>query len=161
MECEHAETEIRRKRDAAGRSMFRKQCLACGEGVGVFIAQKCVPEIWNVKDWDAVLAEQGEAARREFWKQESERRREQFDNELAQKDSEWWAWYNDYLNSPEWASRRKKVLSRDGATCKACGIAPATEVHHLTYKRAGEEPLFDLVAVCKPCHRMLHKDKEI
>jgi hypothetical protein len=41
-------------------------------------------------------------------------------------------------------------------TCERCKIAPATEVHHLTYERRGREKPADLMALCADCHRILH-----
>jgi 5-methylcytosine-specific restriction endonuclease McrA len=65
---------------------------------------------------------------------------------------EWLATHRLYTKSPEWQARKASVLRRDGYVCQACGTNPATQVHHLTYRHWGHEPLFDLVAVCKPCH---------
>jgi 5-methylcytosine-specific restriction endonuclease McrA len=69
---------------------------------------------------------------------------------------EWWAWYNEYLLSPEWYARRLAVLKRDGNKCRACQD-DASQVHHLTYERVGKEPLEDLVAICDGCHERLHQ----
>ena len=64
----------------------------------------------------------------------------------------WLGLHSRYLLSSEWKTRKTAVLRRDGYICQACLQNPATQVHHLTYKHWGHEPLFDLVAVCKPCH---------
>ena len=35
------------------------------------------------------------------------------------------------------------------------------EVHHITYAHVFDEPLFDLRAVCRPCHeRLTARDRE-
>ena len=60
--------------------------------------------------------------------------------------------YLEYLNSKEWRSKRLKVLERDKYVCQSCLSAEAKEVHHITYKHLKNEPLFELVSVCKPCH---------
>ena len=39
--------------------------------------------------------------------------------------------------------------------CRRCG-APATEVHHETYKRIYNERLSDLTALCSKCHEAAH-----
>jgi 5-methylcytosine-specific restriction endonuclease McrA len=31
----------------------------------------------------------------------------------------------------------------------------ATQVHHLTYRHLGNEPLFELMAICRDCHEQL------
>ena len=65
--------------------------------------------------------------------------------------------YRDYLLSPEWAKRREKVLRRANGICEGCGEARATQVHHKTYDHIYNEPLFDLVAICKACHESIHQ----
>lgn len=69
---------------------------------------------------------------------------------------QWEREHAEYLQSPEWQERRVKVLDRSGGVCEACGVAKATTVHHVTYRRWKNEPLFDLRAVCTPCHELIH-----
>lgn len=59
-----------------------------------------------------------------------------------------------YLQSSYWKEKRKKVLERDRNLC-ICGER-ATYVHHKTYDNLGQEPLSDLVALCKNCHDGYH-----
>ena len=33
---------------------------------------------------------------------------------------------------------------------------PATQAHHLTYEHMGDEFLWELKAVCRPCHERWH-----
>lgn len=69
----------------------------------------------------------------------------------------WARWYARYLASEDWAARRQAVLERDGFRCQRAGCAqPAAEVHHLTYARAGREPLSDLISLCADHHRAIH-----
>ena len=63
--------------------------------------------------------------------------------------------YYEYLSSPEWKSKRAKILKMAGYKCRKCG-KPATEVHHETYERIFNERLTDLTALCRKCHRFLH-----
>jgi hypothetical protein len=67
--------------------------------------------------------------------------------------------YHRYLASAEWKSRRERVMERAGGLCEACRVQPATEVHHLTYAHIGNEALFELVAICRPCHQDLSPAK--
>jgi len=76
--------------------------------------------------------------------------------EQAAQSAEWWAAYTEYLKTDKWRLKSRKVLERDGHLCQACLTRQATQAHHLTYARVFNEPLFDLVAVCKPCHEKLH-----
>lgn len=75
--------------------------------------------------------------------------------------AKWWVVYKEYLLSPEWRLKRKEVLGRDWHTCCFCRKAPATQVHHLTYERVGDEPLEDLVSSCKPCHEEHHSRRRV
>lgn len=75
--------------------------------------------------------------------------------------------YRDYLQSPAWHARRTQVIFRDEGQCQAirggvkCGSRHKTQVHHKTYLRFGQEPLTDLVLLCKKCHEQLHKQQKV
>lgn len=66
----------------------------------------------------------------------------------------WRERYADYLRSNKWRELRAKVLYRDGMLCQSCLIAPATEVHHLSYRyyNDGFDVAFVLRSVCADCH---------
>jgi hypothetical protein len=61
-----------------------------------------------------------------------------------------------YLASPEWRLKRKLVLDRCAYVCEGCGRQSAIEVHHRTYRFWKDEPLYDLVGLCRACHARLH-----
>lgn len=64
--------------------------------------------------------------------------------------------YHNYLKSPEWAVKRKIVLSVLGETCKLCG-KKATTIHHNTYRTLYKENLLkDLTVLCPDCHAWYH-----
>ena len=67
--------------------------------------------------------------------------------------------YRMYLASKEWKKRRARVMDRDNYLCRICGKR-ATEVHHLTYDRIFDEPLYDLVAICRECHEVITEMKK-
>lgn len=69
----------------------------------------------------------------------------------------WQEQYKIYLASDRWRRKRELVLSRDDHLCQSCYQARAEEVHHLTYKHVGLEPLFDLTSVCPSCHYVITK----
>lgn len=92
----------------------------------------------------------GAALTEDAWAKASGRRR-----------ATWWERYNAYLASPAWAEKRRRVFKRARGVCEGCGEARATQVHHLTYRRVFNELLFDLVAVCGPCHQRAHPHKEL
>lgn len=60
-----------------------------------------------------------------------------------------------YYSSEEWNVRRKMVFRRDGDICQCCLSATSTQIHHLSYEHFRNEPLFDLVSVCQPCHEKI------
>lgn len=77
------------------------------------------------------------------------------------KNAQWWRDYNAYLLTDKWAAKRRAVLQRDKGICQACLSRPAKQCHHLTYAHVFDEPLFDLIAVCIPCHDKITKmDRE-
>jgi hypothetical protein len=65
--------------------------------------------------------------------------------------------YLIYLESAEWKAKRLLVLERDSYQCQFCKVAAAIDVHHITYNNLFNEPLEDLVSLCKPCHIQEHK----
>lgn len=67
--------------------------------------------------------------------------------------------YSRYLGSPEWAAKRQLVFERAGGVCEGCGLAKATDVHHVTYEHRYEEFLFELLALCHPCHLRVHEER--
>jgi len=71
-------------------------------------------------------------------------------------DVNFWARYRVYMESAEWQAKRRRVLGRAHYLCEGCGTRKAEHVHHLTYVHFGNEFLWELVAVCEPCHERLH-----
>lgn len=66
--------------------------------------------------------------------------------------------YKEYMRSPEWKAKRLLIMQRDGYTCQICR-GKALDVHHLTYKNFKKEYLFELVALCRPCHENVYHKK--
>ena len=60
--------------------------------------------------------------------------------------------YYRYLASRAWRLKRKDVLARCNNICERCGDAPASQVHHLTYRHVGDEPIEELQGICRMCH---------
>lgn len=69
--------------------------------------------------------------------------------------------YENYLLSPQWQTLRRVVLARAGGICEHCRSAKATQIHHKTYDRLGNELPDDLLAVCDACHGALHSAEEV
>ena len=70
-----------------------------------------------------------------------------------------WARYNEYLRSDAWRERRQLVLERAGGLCEGCRKRPACDVHHATYEHLYDELLFELLAVCRDCHKKIHPNR--
>jgi 5-methylcytosine-specific restriction endonuclease McrA len=74
----------------------------------------------------------------------------------VRRTDQWWPTYDAYLESPEWAAKRAAALDAAGHTCERCGAAAATQVHHLSYRHAGDEYPHELQATCARCHEAVH-----
>jgi hypothetical protein len=64
--------------------------------------------------------------------------------------------YGEYIKSDVWLEKRHRVWRRDGMRCVECGSAMNLQCHHLTYENLGNEPLQDLVTLCRSCHSEKH-----
>lgn len=69
-----------------------------------------------------------------------------------------YAGYTEYLASAAWIQKRGRIMDRDNEQCP-CG-SRATQIHHLTYARIGQEHDSDLRAVCDQCHDKIHQIKD-
>lgn len=65
--------------------------------------------------------------------------------------------YKEYLNSDQWADKRRELFALRGRKCEICGSVHEIHVHHLTYANIFNEPMEDLQVVCQMCHSEIHK----
>jgi len=151
MSCKHSETEMRLRVIAGGNKAIYVQCKTCGACCSNAIKRADLPpeRYAGLPAFDDTLTER-------YAQKQKEHSRH---NPLDEKQS--WsadrkAKYASYLASPRWRAKREAVMERDAHVCQACLQDGATEVHHLTYAHIFDEPLFDLVAICAPCHRRIH-----
>ena len=70
--------------------------------------------------------------------------------------NEYRSFKKQYLQSPDWIVRKQLVIRRDHC-CQLCQSTTDLNVHHISYKNLGNEPLSDLVLLCQLCHTKLHK----
>lgn len=61
-----------------------------------------------------------------------------------------------YYTTPAWYRRKDAVRIRARGRCEFCRHRPMQHLHHRTYDHFGREPLSDLMAVCRACHRAIH-----
>lgn len=144
--CTHDNVGLRERAIAGGKTQFCHQCLRCGDRVGQAIAKTGQ----NPPPFDEVL--------REVWVSSYKRAYADIDK---QYDRAFWDDYTEYLKSPAWEKRRRLVMLRAAGICEGCRERPATLVHHLTYEHAGNELLFELVALCHDCHEVCHPGKGV
>ena len=152
--CEHPASEIRYKVDSLGRRHYHNQCLTCGFAITSALKHDSVSDQDSVRPFNKLL----EAA---WWKARQERQHEIGAQQRSERERELLALHGDYLKSPEWRAKRAAVLARDGCQCQAMlpGCTKiATQAHHLTYDHWKNEPLFDLVSVCRSCHDEITDD---
>ena len=67
--------------------------------------------------------------------------------------------YYAYLQSPEWAAKRKQKLEEVGYRCEICGAGIDTHqlvVHHKSYYRVFREKMKDLEVLCEDGHDYRH-----
>ncbi len=63
--------------------------------------------------------------------------------------------YREFLESPEWATCRWRVIARDGGECRRCGCQERLEGHHLHYRRLLDPD--SVICLCHWCHEHLHE----
>lgn len=154
--CPHSDQILTRYTCSNGSIQYVMQCVNCHMRVSNPISHKSLSK-------DAKLAapnfdERGREERRAAAQERFKMHREKFNSDA------WWNEYNRYLDSFEWKSKRAQILIRDKYKCteKRPGCTyHATEVHHLTYRNVGNEPLDDLTSVCHHCHEAITRDSHI
>lgn len=164
-DCNHPDelVTLRRRMVGTGQLMFGYQCGNCGKVVGVWVKKENIHDQKILPEWDHSLYPKWEQAERAYSLEYRAWRVKQdgvavFAKTEAEKsrDKVFWDEYDKYLSSEAWHDRRALVLKRAHGVCEGCGLADATQVHHLTYDRVGREMLFDLVAMCNDCHEVVH-----
>ena len=150
--CDHENVELRERTHADGSVHYVEQCLRCGQQLRAY--KRDSNNVAQAK-LHGGISQFDEQIREDFCARGFVERRTQREDEKA----EWFAWYSEYLQSPEWQDKRAKVLERDNYTCQGCGAARAAMiVHHLSYQHVGNEFLFELTSVCERCHKRLHDE---
>jgi 5-methylcytosine-specific restriction endonuclease McrA len=155
-DCRHAKTELRVKITASGGPMCKLQCFDCGAPIGSAVSKQPDLPKWDM-DRHVAYLEVRKTARAaiqsKFIKLQAEA-----DAVLSEKSEDWRAEYEAYRRTAKWQTKRSKVMRRANGLCEGCLEAPATVVHHTTYANIGDELLFQLVALCHPCHARAHPE---
>lgn len=72
--------------------------------------------------------------------------------------------YQEFIRSPEWKTKRAKIIKRDGNKCRKCGCKAskgnALQVDHIRYPKRGssvaafqKQAMADLQTLCVRCHK--------
>ena len=147
--CDHVTTQVRFYVSASNATRYGFQCVNCGKWKECKRAILSTEQIASAELRDDDLST---AVRRQYCKAQAlasmQRARDHADA--------WWENYRTYLGTDEWQEKRRQVLTRDKSICQMCYASRAVQVHHLSYKHLGDEPLTDLVSVCIRCHSQIH-----
>lgn len=135
--CHHPSPEPRRKiKEGNHQPYYRIQCGACGAPLSSQLSYSVVEDfqksIGAIQDWNYQRENEWLVRRLHFG-------RLLRDDQNLKRHEHWWKEYEIYLGSFEWKVRRDAILRRCSHVCEECGNNPATQVHHLTYERVGEE----------------------
>ena len=70
--------------------------------------------------------------------------------------------HREYLSTPRWQDKREAVMKRARHHCEGCGayLGERGQVHHKTYDHWKNEFLFELIYLCKECHRRIHNERQ-
>ena len=69
--------------------------------------------------------------------------------------------YTEYLMTQHWRCLRKIIYELKKQKCQKCHKEiQEYNVHHLTYKRIGNERITDLQLLCYDCHERIHLSKD-
>lgn len=157
LQCDCERQAIRIRTQSNGVRIYVLQCLACGRQIRA--VSKNAPEVLAMPErvpFDAALQDAWTARQQEL-RAASERVRAEA---RAMHTTVWWQQYTAYLQTPAWRAKRAAVLERDNDLCQGCRARRATQVHHTTYDHVTNELLFELIAVCDECHRVLHPEMD-
>ena len=135
-----------------GRTKLRRRCSVCFMPFGAQLPDSA-EQGSSFTTFDAVK-EHEENIRLGYELLQTER-----ETAKADEDERWRADYEAHLLSPKWQKLRGLVMNRCGGICEGCMSSRATDVHHRTYANMGDELLFQLVGVCRPCHDKIHNQK--
>lgn len=138
--CGSSTFVLTRREKANATWAIELQCDGCGRSTTQPLPRADHPRWESYRPFDDSKWDKTKQARFERVKEGFERRKE----------------YREWLrNSPDWASIRTCVLTRDGNVCQACLKVRATDVHHRTYEFGWLPPAWHLISVCRPCHERL------
>lgn len=151
--CQHVSQFTGKTVSTIGADMYRRYCKNCGVATTQFLPHRTIAAtVVTVVDTEKreAVVDRYISDRRDALEDIANRAA----NRVQPANR---AEYSDYLATPKWQALRAAVMKRCSARCEGCGNADAHDVHHLSYQHMGEEFLFELVGLCRPCHERWHK----
>ena len=136
-----------------GKTYVKNLCKDCQVLTGSFLKQTNI-DLSAIRTIDK---DKHDEYHQSLGKQYAERITKIDELRTKSKKETWFSQHNEYLKSKEWQLKRDQVLRRDNYLCQACLENTATQVHHLSYDHWKQEPLFELVSICGPCHERITK----
>jgi len=153
--CHHPQQFTGKTVNAIGVEVFKRYCRTCGIATTQHLPYR------TVESTTVTLIDN--AKREKLINKYVNHRRDGLDEIAARAANRTQpaarAEYADYLNSPEWKTRRDAVMDRCDGVCEGCRQRNADDVHHLTYRHIGREFLFQLVGLCRDCHTRWHEEE--
>lgn len=64
--------------------------------------------------------------------------------------------YQEFIESPQWQSRKNRYYQNNARECAACGSKKHIHLHHMVYSEYGNEPDEHLMPLCKTHHDGFH-----
>ena len=153
--CRHQSTVVARFLCEGGVTHYADWCPVCETRTSQWLSKKIVVPAQMEAAPTIDLVERRAVASQEYAARVASRERDEHPERSAE--------YHEYLDGPQWRERRELVMARSGGLCEGCRKHPAENVHHLGAARGGpyehiyHEFLFELVALCRDCHKRWHR----
>lgn len=150
-ECKHEHKELCKVKVAGGSEHTKYQCQRCGVIIGNAIGARDVGDR-KIVVHQSELAEHFRAERDEIYQSILQK----YISLQKVASGEFSKFYTEYIKSTKWREICRKVLKRANGLCEGCLERPPTQVHHKHYGNLGDEFMFELLALCAPCHTRFH-----
>ena len=149
MPCKDHNMEFVKVMQSDGKFYIKKQCINCGFSRGGGLPKNSVKNLDILPIFNQKLYDERRIATNLI---STELQDFKNTKNVNSEKNKFLNEHNKYLQTDTWKKKRLLVLKRDNYLCQSCLEDKATEVHHLSYKFWKNEPLFDLISVCNPCH---------
>lgn len=151
--CQHTSQLTGKTVSSIGAEMYRRYCKTCGIATTQFLPHRTIEgttiTVMDAESRDAMV-DKYVSDRRDAL--DAIANRAAIRVQPANR-----AEYSDYRASPAWREKRTYVMNRCGGLCEGCRTSESHDVHHLSYQHMGNEFLFELVGLCRPCHDRWHQ----